>query len=169
MRWVALLFLVCGCDLVFTLDRPAPDGGTSDAADAPTDTPNIAFVTSQRVAVGSLGGSDGADAVCQQLAADAGLTGTYVAWVSTTTQSARGHVEANNPRGWVRRDGLPFADTVDDIANLSTFYPLRITEGDDDIGLATDDRELDVATGSRPDGTLAAGNNCLDFGGSVGT
>jgi hypothetical protein len=47
----------------------------------------IVFVTSQQYA-GNLGGLAGADAKCQLLASNAGLCGTFMAWLSDSRTSA---------------------------------------------------------------------------------
>jgi len=72
---------------------------------------NFVFATSTSYPA-DFGGLAGADAICNQHAGDAGLPGTYVAWLSTTTVDARDRLAG--ARGFVRPDGLPFADTVDD-------------------------------------------------------
>jgi hypothetical protein len=86
-----------------TNDGPTPhDGPSGDAivgvdavtietgaADAPSDSivvgpAKIIFVTSNGQS-GSLGGLAGADAICQQLATNAHLAGTYMAWLSSSS------------------------------------------------------------------------------------
>ena len=50
--------------------------------------PNLVFVSSLTY-TGNLGGTDGADTICEQLANDAGLTGRqWTAWVSSVNSSA---------------------------------------------------------------------------------
>lgn len=67
-----------------TTDRPCPNGtccqrdGTCGAC--------LAFVSSTEK-TGNLGGLAGADAICQNLASTAGLPGSYMAWLSSTTKS----------------------------------------------------------------------------------
>ncbi|MEM6733576.1 MAG: hypothetical protein AAF658_18600, partial [Myxococcota bacterium] len=57
-------------------------------------------------AAGTLGGLDGADALCAERATAAGLPGNYVALLSNATTDAIDRIGA--ARGWVRPDGLPF-------------------------------------------------------------
>jgi hypothetical protein len=92
----------------------------------PPQLPNIAFVTSSTFN-GDLGGIAGADQICQNLAATAGLpTNTYLAWLSTPSINA---IERfGNARGWLRVDGKPFADTLADISAERMFHPLRVDE-----------------------------------------
>lgn len=62
------------------------------------------FVTSE-TSGGNLGGLSGADATCQQHAANAGLGGTWVAWLSSSTSHAIDRLTGDGP--WVRLDGEP--------------------------------------------------------------
>ncbi len=66
---------------------------------------NVAFLTSVTYA-GNLGGLDGADAICQKHANNAGLPANqYRAWLSTSDEDAAARI--GSARGWVRPDGLP--------------------------------------------------------------
>lgn len=65
------------------------------------------FTTSVRY-TGLLGGLLGADALCQQRASAAGLSGVYMAWLSTATDSPATRF-AQNPGRYVRADGVPVA------------------------------------------------------------
>lgn len=57
---------------------------------------------------GELGGITGADAICQNLADQAGLPGTFKAWISDATESPATSF-TQNPGRYVRTDGLPVA------------------------------------------------------------
>ena len=86
----------------------ASDDGNGDGGPSV----NIAFVTSTSVQISTLGGHLGADALCAQRAEAGGLpSNTYVAWLSTSTVDAKTRLAG--ARGWVRPDGLPFADTLE--------------------------------------------------------
>ena len=87
---------------------------------------NIVF-TSSVAYTGNLGGLAGADALCDGLAANAGLPGVYVAWLSSSEENARDRLGA--ARGWVRTDGKPFADSVTSlIEGKQIFFPAGIDE-----------------------------------------
>jgi len=104
-------------------DAEPDDGCEPDC----TGSRNVAFVTSTAVVPGSLGGLAGADAFCADRAAAAGIPGTFRAWLSSTTVDARDRLGA--ARGWVRPDGRPVVDTVEDlVANGPHLYPLTIDE-----------------------------------------
>src|SRR5438067_1391069 len=61
----------------------------TNGACVPPPPPNkVVFVTSQ-IYTAALGGLAGADAKCQSLATGAGLTGTYKAWLSSSSVDAR--------------------------------------------------------------------------------
>ena len=92
--------LVTGCFALFSLDDYGPNRGTGDGGsidDASTDPstgdggdggsdaakgPRIVFVTNERFN-GSMGGLSGADNRCTAAANDAGLGGSYVAWLGS--------------------------------------------------------------------------------------
>ena len=107
--------------------------------------PNLVFVTSTEVAPMDLAGLAGADQICADAAIDGGLEGTYVAWLSTSTVDARDRLGA--ARGWVRPDGRPFADTVDDLTSGIDYYPPRLDEYGNDVGGAS------IVTGTSTNGT----------------
>jgi hypothetical protein len=80
------------------------DGNTNDVADVP----NRMFL-SQLATDGSFGSIAFADQACTDEATAAGLTGTFIAFVSDATTSARTRLDGS--RGWVRIDGEPIGDT----------------------------------------------------------
>jgi hypothetical protein len=70
---------------------------------------NYMFLSSELVN-GAIGGTAGADAKCNKLAADAGLPGNYVAWLATpAAPQPRNRLGAAN--GWIRPDGKPVLST----------------------------------------------------------
>jgi hypothetical protein len=113
------------------------------------------FVTSTSHVAGDLGGLVGADAICNQRAAEAGLPGTYVAWLSDAANDAVDRL--GNARGWVRTDGWPFVDTVADLLAWRTYYPIIYDENVDTVALAT--RVL-TATESNGQGSDTTGLYC---------
>src|SRR5262245_23472284 len=121
-RWVGTLMCVAGCGRFwFDFSSSVSDGGddgcnpagrfsgdvssdvSSDgASDGATARPNVAFVT-RGVYSGALGGLSGADGICQTAAISAGLPGTFVAWLSTSTVNARDRFAASH--GWIGTNG----------------------------------------------------------------
>ncbi len=94
---------------------------------------NIVFVTST-VQNGNLGGLAGADAICNGLASTAGLAGTYVAWLSTTTVDARDRLTEPGGAGFVRTDGAVVATSIADLLDNSLASPIQLDENGTDIG-----------------------------------
>lgn len=165
MRFVVVAFLLCtACQALFHVEK-VPTGadaapGVDGAIDGP-DQPNLAFVTSLKVAPGSLGSVQAADAMCSSLATSAGHPGNYVAWLSSSTSSATSRI-GTSARGWVRRDGRPFADTLVDIAQGKVWYPLRLTEAGDDVASSGAAADLVVATGTEANGSPSI-YTCNDY------
>ena len=86
--------------------------GDTDGGDGSSDRPNVAFVTRATVSP-ALGGIEGADAYCANQASSAGLPGTFIALLSTSTVAARERVA--NSRGWVTTTNAPIADLPSDL------------------------------------------------------
>ncbi|MCA9878249.1 MAG: hypothetical protein KC442_10725 [Thermomicrobiales bacterium] len=86
----------------------------------------LAFVTST-LHNGALGGLEGADAVCQDLAAGAGLPGVYMAWLSDSTGSpADRFMRATAP--YTLRGGPIIANNWDDLTSGGLQRALNKTE-----------------------------------------
>lgn len=139
--------------------------------------PNIAFVTSEARPVTQITGLVYADAWCNEAAANASppLEGTFRAWLSSSSENARDRF--GTARGWVRVDGKPFADSIDDLVlDRRLYYPLRIDENGDDVLLEDPFANMTpVATGTNELGNVARNQsaeveNCGDWtGGGTGT
>lgn len=104
-----------------------------------------------------------ADALCASRAAVGGLPGHYVAWLSTTGVNAIDKLGAAN--GWVRTDGLPFANTRADLAAGKVFYPPGLGENGNDVAGTN---FLSTATGTGPDGTVLPAGTCNDWTSAAG-
>lgn len=122
---------------------------------------NRVFVTSAPQIMGALGGLIEADAECESLAEAAGYPGSYRAWLSTSTVDARDRLVGH--RGWIRVDGLPFADSLQDIIAKRIWHPVKYDELG---GLLIS--PTSVITGSESDGTRGA-NTCADYTSIVGS
>lgn len=139
------------------------DGGGGDGNGPPADafvrgdvllTNNLVFVTDPVVVLASLGGLQAADDVCQSEATDAGVPGTFVAWLSTTSTNAIDRLSGS--RGWVRLDGVPFVDTTQDLVAGRLLAPLSV-----DVHGAVLPPLTTVYTGTTSTGT--ADFNCADL------
>ena len=90
-------------------DRPGAADGAPGAPDGDPSAEKIIFVTSQRypadlrTAGSGADGLEGADNLCQLAAQSVGLTGTFRAWLSSSTEGALGRISGDGP--WVGMDG----------------------------------------------------------------
>jgi hypothetical protein len=138
------------------VSEAAPDAAPDDAGSEVA--PNFMFVTSMTY-VPLWRTLDAADRACNDAAAAAQLPGTYRAWLSTSTLDARDRLAG--ARGWVRVDGAPFADTVDQIVQSRVLNPPNV----DEFGQAHPggDPEMLVATGTATGGLRTPGAMCVDW------
>jgi hypothetical protein len=146
-----------------------PPTATATVTPTPTATPtaaasplpfNLVFVTSTAHAA-NFGGLAGGDAICATRAAAAGLAGTFVAWLSDSGTNA--DTRLGTARGFVRVDGLPFADQVSDITGNKIWHAIRIDETGADAGAA------EVWTGTLPNGSESVGGDCGDWTSTLGS
>lgn len=106
---------------------------------------------------GALGGSAGGDALCQACASDAGLPGTYRAWLSSVGAGPLAHANfASSSAGLVRTDGRVFAR---DLA-FPDFMPVYLPSLDEH-GQALDSG-TEVWTGGDEHGDAVL-NSCADW------
>lgn len=110
---------------------------------------NIAFVSSERY-TGALGGLDGADQICRDLAASKDLPGNFRAWLSTSTVNAPDRLPAG---GLVRVDGAVLATEKSKVAKRM-LHPLWLDEGG--VKHIEDLTGEKVWTGTNEDGQVAA-------------
>jgi hypothetical protein len=143
--------------------------------------PNVAFTTSV-TGNGNLstwadaGGNTGlaaADAVCQARADAAGLSGTFVAWMSDSSDDAycrihglSGIVDPDNcgqlslptdAGPWIRTDGFAFAGTISQLTMGVVYAPLRYDEFGSRVPVFSS-----VFTATNSDGTLL-NDTCSDW------
>ena len=131
------------------------DGVDNDCnPDTPDEQPGkTIFITSQTFN-GNLGGLEGADAKCQELADAADLDGTFKAWLSDSETDARDRLtHATVPYRLV--DGTTVADDFTDLTDGSLDAPINRTENG-------------TAVGDRPwTGTDFAGEACFQATGGT--
>ena len=122
------------------------------------------FVTSANPGSGGdLGGLEGADAHCADLAEAAGVTGrTWAAYLSTSTENARDRI-GSGP--WANAEGVVIAESVEALhgeGNNITKETALDETGAVVNGSGDDPIRHDMLTGSLPDGT-AAEATCEDW------
>jgi hypothetical protein len=115
----------------------------------------IIFVTSTAYSNGNLGGLSGADAQCNTLASAASLTGTFSAWLSTSTVNAKDRVSVGHAGGFVLINSTVIASSFSDLLDGSIQNPINRNESSTVISYNT-------MTGTSQDGTAHA-NKCNDW------
>lgn len=117
-------------------------------------TEGVVFVSSAKYNGGDLGGINGADAKCNSLASTAGLTGTFVAWLSNSTLDAKDRV-LDIP--FEKLDGVVIANNLADLLDGTIDSKINVNENN-----AVQGEEKHVFTGTLTDGTKAS-DNCNDW------
>jgi hypothetical protein len=115
---------------------------------------NVVFITSENFTGGSLGGLDGADAICQKFAAAGNLPGKYRAWLADTAGSpGTRFTKSGGPYKLV--DGSLVANDWPDLTSGALRHPINLTErgGTPQTTTVCEPRAVYVWTGSG-----AAGN-----------
>jgi hypothetical protein len=112
------------------------------------------FISSQSFE-GNLGGLAGADAKCSALASAAALSGTYAAWLSTSSVNAGSRFGAPGAT-YALVDGTPVAGSLADLTDGTILVGISLDEN----GVPTNSRAW---TGTAPAGTACfqgSGGNC---------
>src|ERR1041384_401831 len=87
-RRLALLSIAAAAACTGVYSEPStPTPGPNPGPTEPPPDGKLVFTTSKLYQGGYLGGVPGADAICRQHAADAGLPGKYKAWLSAFDNS----------------------------------------------------------------------------------
>jgi hypothetical protein len=138
-------------------------GGSSGSGGGKSKT--TFFVTSDTSKTGKLGGLDGADKRCQDLAMKAGIGDhTFHAYLSTAAGNAKDRI-GTGP--WVNSAGVTVAE------NLAALHSATLT-GNPDLFIDENKMKIhgqwdggpvehDILTGSKADGTLQTGVTCQDW------
>jgi len=109
---------------------------------------------------GDLGGLEGADAICQNLAEGAGHGDlTWRAYLSTQGPGAVNARDRIGPGPWFNADGARIAANVDELhstANRLSGFTGRDERGNRIPGSGFSPNRHDILTGSQPDGTAYA-------------
>ncbi len=135
------------------------------------DNPMTFFITSEGPGMGAnLGGLEGADRFCQQLADASGSEGTqwraYLSAVATPDASAVNARDRIGPGPWYNVNGAMIARTVADLhsATVNLTKETILTEKGAMVNGRGDDPNMhDIITGSNLDGTVFVdddNNNC---------
>ncbi|UCH80957.1 MAG: hypothetical protein JSW20_14660 [Nitrospiraceae bacterium] len=118
----------------------------------------LVFLTSS-LHNGNLGGVSGADAICQNLATNAGLAGNYMAWLSDSSGNSPSTRFAKSDVPYILVDRTAIALDWDDLTDKSLLHTIDLTEQGNYVDIAS-------VWGSRWDGTsgsTAPTDFCLDY------
>lgn len=119
----------------------------------PCSLPKRVFLTSSTFSA-DFGGLAGADAICQQLADDVNLTGTFKAWLSDGSESPSSRfTRSNGP--YIGIDDEPIASSYQDLTDGSLLNPICV----DEMGA---DRCNDISLAWT--GTTITGEGSMRFG-----
>jgi len=150
------------CALTMDADR-----GLTVSFASSSNVPNLVFRTQQSFTLAQLGAdAANADALCRAAASDAGLPhpNDFIALIARGTTSLSQLLAGS--RGWVRVDGLPFAD---DLAGADTLYPPAVTdEGIIDHNAAWTGYRSDGQVGDTCGGWVDS-NGMVDIGSPIGS
>jgi hypothetical protein len=162
---VSLLAIALGCGACGRLDfnavgRTGDAGLSGDAGDGGADRPNVVFLTRNTFTSAQVAT---ADKQCGDAATAAGVPGTFVAWVSTTSTAAIDRLAGS--RGWVRTDGFPVTDQPADLlAPTGMYNPIIVDERMLTVGAPNG-----AWTGTDQTGHLSTNGNCGDWMMTTGT
>ena len=120
------------------------------------------FLTSETY-TGDLGGLSGADEKCNALASDAGLDGTYKAWLSDSTGSpSTRFTQSSVPYALV--DGVVIANDWEDLVDGTLLSPINVTELGEMFNLSSKTLFTNTTvTGGCVDCSFSATLSCNDW------
>ena len=101
------------------------DALTARVQELENPTPKKVFVTSQ-VFQGNFGGPDGADAICNQAAASASLSGSYRAWLGSASGGPNQRFRRSGP--YALLDGTVIAWSWDGVTDGTLLAPISVDE-----------------------------------------
>jgi hypothetical protein len=157
---------------LFAFSSDGNDGGVTKAR-AQSAPPASFFVTSAKHKTGNLGGLVGADRICQNLAAAAGLGNkTWRAYLSADQDPANGNrpTDARSRIGqgpWVNAKGVVVAKDLAELHSRKGDPAVFIDERGERVPGNWEGsprpNEHDILTGSTPEGTVMAGMTCNNW------
>jgi hypothetical protein len=151
---------------------------TSSGTETPTPTPESPtptppdgakriFVTSF-LPLGNLGGVNGADAFCQQLATDASLPGAYKAWLSDDANSAASRL-THSTDPYVLVDGTPLAVDWTDLTDGTLLAAITRTETGESVSASAVWTGTDESAGATAPNCRNWTSDATFDGGAYGT
>ncbi|MFO0637096.1 MAG: DUF4215 domain-containing protein [Nannocystaceae bacterium] len=131
----------CGDGYVLAAAEACDDGNllVGDGCDhhcAVESVPPLRVFVTSSMHSGAMNGLAGADASCQNLAEDAGLDGTFLAWLSAGV-TAPAQRFSHGTTTYALVDGTPIADDWDDLTDGSLLHPISLTQNSTDAPQGT--------------------------------
>lgn len=139
--------------------KPDGCGGTLDCGGCPI---NLAFTTSESWS-GDLGGLVGADQKCQTAADNAGLSGSYRAFLSANGDTAGSRLSGAS--GWIRTDGRLVARTAAELVAKGPGHLMNIAETGEPLPhpeIVGEQQAVNTHTGLTAEGTPSP-DNCNNY------
>lgn len=118
------------------------------------------FVTNA-IRPGNVGGVAGADAICGAEASAAGLSGTYLAWISSSTTSPAVRMTRDS-RAFARPDGVLIANDWADLTDGNLAAPIERNAAGGTPASACNTNASPVWTATDPTGH-SSGASCVDW------
>jgi hypothetical protein len=119
-------FLLMGAAIATKNFQSSQDIRSHAAAPIPPTGVSRVFVTRDTYS-GALGGLSGADAICQKIANDTGLGGSWKAWLSNRTTSVASRFK-HSQYPYILLNGLVIANNWTDLTDGSIQYPINMTQ-----------------------------------------
>lgn len=146
-------------------------GCGSDDDEGNAETSDLSFFVTSTTQDGNLGGLDGADEICDDLATEVGAgTKTWRAYLSVENNGSPIHAKDRIGDGpWVNAAGVTLANNLTELHALDGNADLFIDENGEKINgqwNGVSPNEHDIMTGSDPTGTLMMGemnSTCEDW------
>jgi hypothetical protein len=113
-------------DNIVLTEIPEPTPTIEPTPTASQSAQKRVFVTSTTYD-GNLGGTDGADAKCQESADMAGLNGEWIAWLSTEQNNVRDRLDKNS-NGYALLNGTNITDAWNYASTTKINHPININE-----------------------------------------
>lgn len=130
------------------------------ACEVPDEPSKAVFASSEEYDGETVASLANADALCQELAADALLSGSFKAWLSDSSTAATSRLSrAIVP--YVLPDGTVVANDWTDLTDGSLAHAIDQDESEADLEPAFDN--MSVWTATEADGSAIAGSNCANW------
>jgi hypothetical protein len=150
-----IIGLMLGAGLLLSVGCP-DENGSGGSGDAHV---KVFLSSASYDGIPEAGGFVGADDACTTLAAAAGLTGSWTAWLSDNATNAIDRIFDGGGASFRLVNGTVIADNLADLIDGSLDAPIGIFEN----GGAPGPGAVDVWTGTGTDGTFPGTSSCVGW------